>query len=128
MEGRNENARNNNTRHVTYLIFDGGKLDMKRTSQQNKSLHKYCELLAEALKDSGHDMRTLIKLPITPTKENVKENIVKEVMTAMFPDIESTADLSSKQMTELYETMNMATSQRLGISVRWPSIEELMRE
>ena len=98
---------------------------MRRTPTQNNCLHKYCELLAEELKDSGHDMRELIKLPITPTKENVKANIVKPVMAALFPEIESTADLTSKQMCELYETMNMATSERLGISVRWPSVEDM---
>jgi len=123
---RNENTRNTNPWRIPAFILNGSELDMRRTGQQNKALHKYCELLAQALSDSGLDMRTLVKLPITPTKENVKSELIHPVMKSLFPEIRSTADLSSKQMTELYEVMNMATSQRLGIAVRWPSIEELM--
>lgn len=93
----------------------------QRTVRQNRAFHKYCELLAKALADAGHeDMRTLIKVPIAPTKELVKYNMVHPVMKAMFPDIDSSADLSTIQMQELYEQMNVFTSERLGVSVEWP--------
>lgn len=95
-----------------------------RTSKQNRSLHKYAELLAEALRDAGYeDMRTVIKVPIRPTKENVKEEMIKPVMNAMFPEIDSTTKLTTKQMQDLYEQMNLFTSERLGVSVVWPSEE-----
>ena len=98
---------------------------MKRTDLQNKSLHVYCENLAEALDAAGLDMRELIKVPIKPTKENVKENMIRPVMKALYPEIESTTELSTVQMQELYEVMNLATAERLGISVPWPCEESL---
>lgn len=95
-----------------------------RTSKQNRSLHKYSELLAVALRDAGYeDMRTVIKVPIAPTKENVKEEMIKPVLNAMFPELESTTKLTTVQMQQLYEQMNLFTSERLGVSVEWPSSE-----
>lgn len=93
----------------------------QRTIKQNRAFYKYCELLANALTEAGHeDMRTVIKVPIAPTKELVKHNMVHPVMKAMFPDIDSSADLSTVQMQQLYEQMNLFTSERLGVSVEWP--------
>ena len=95
-----------------------------RTIRQNNSFHKYAELLAQALRDAGYeDMKTIIRVPITPTKENVKEEMLRPVMKAMFPEIDSSAKLTTVQMQQLYEQMNLFTSERLGVSVDWPSSE-----
>lgn len=99
---------------------------MQRTTQQNKALHLYLERLAEALGDAGYDMREVIKVPIKPTKENVKEEMLKPVMKALWPNKKSTTELSSAEIGELYEVMNAATAGRLGISVLWPSEDELI--
>lgn len=98
--------------------------DKARTIPQNRAFHLYCELLAKALAEAGHeDMRTVIKVPIAPTGELVKYNMVHPVMKAMFPQIKSTADLSTVEMMQLYEQMNLFTSERLGVSVDWPTHE-----
>ena len=94
-----------------------------RTGQQNRSLHKYLTWVAEALADSGQDMRKVVKLPIRPTTENVKENMFKPVMTAMFPDKTSTTQLSTVEMQQVYEVFNSAISERLGVGFDWPSEE-----
>jgi hypothetical protein len=101
---------------------------MQRTLSQNASLHKYLEIIAEQLADSGQDMRKLVKLPIRPTKENVKENMFKPVMNALYPDIESTTDLSTTQMQHVYEVFNVAMGERLGVSADWPSHESMLNE
>ena len=99
---------------------------MKRTTKQNASLHLYLEELAEVMDSAGLDMREVVKVPIKPTKENVKEEMLRPVMEALYPDIHSTTELDTKQIQELYEVMNRFTAERLGISVPWPSEEELM--
>ena len=99
---------------------------MKRTALQNNALHLYLQRLAEALDASGMDMREVIRIPIQPTKENVKENMLRPVMKAMYPDKNSTTELTTKETMALYEVMNRATAERLGISVPWPCKEELM--
>ncbi len=104
-----------------------GKRIRQRTPAQNKSLHKWFELLAEALDAGGYDMRTLIKIPIRPNKENVKTEIAHPVMVAQFPELIddkgdiSTASLSSAQCVELFEILNRAFGEKLGLHVPWPS-------
>lgn len=80
-------------------------------------------MLAEKLADAGIDMRKIIKVPITPTQENVKQTMIKPVMRALYPDIESTSELDTKQIQQVYEVLNRATAERLGISVEWPHDE-----
>jgi len=100
----------------------------QRTKTQNNSFHQYCEDLAVALREAGYeDMRTIVKVPISPTKENVKTEMCHKVMFAMFPEKESSADLSTVEMCQFYDQMNLFTSERLGVSVPWPSRDEIYK-
>ena len=101
---------------------------MQRTTTQNASLHKYFEIIAKQLADSGQDMRLLVKIPIIPTKENVKADLFKPFMTKHYPDIKSTTELDTKQMQFLYEVFNAALSERLGVGADWPSEESMYAE
>ena len=103
-------------------------MERHRTTKQNASLHKYAEILAEALEAGGFDMRTAIRVPIKPTKNNVKETIIKPVMEALYPDIDSTAKLTTNQIQEVYEVCNRATAMRFGITIEWPSYFEWNHE
>ena len=98
---------------------------MKRTTLQNRALHLYLTRLAEAMEECGMDMRTVVKVPIKPTQANVKEEMLKPVMNALWPDIHSTTELSTAQIGELYEVMNRFTAERLHISVPFPSEDEI---
>ncbi len=40
-------------------------------------------------------MKEIIKVPIKPTKENVKEEMLRPVMKALYPHIESTSELTT---------------------------------
>lgn len=101
---------------------DCGKL-MQRTSQQNRAMHKWFTLLSEALNDQGYDMRE-VKVDIPASPELVKEVIFKPVMQAYFPGVESTTELTTKQMTQVYEVLNRAFGEKMGIHVPWPSEDE----
>ena len=100
----------------------------QRTPKQNKSLHKYIANLAEAMDNAGLDMRETITVPIRPTPENVKDTMIRPVMSALWPEIKSTTELSTAQINELYENMNRFTAQRLGVSVEFPCDESLSYE
>ncbi|MCP5101199.1 MAG: hypothetical protein GY943_37110, partial [Chloroflexi bacterium] len=65
MEGRNENARNNNTLHVPYLVFDGGKLDMK----QSIILHDRFMIARAVMAIQGVEFDPLHEVVIRPHKE-----------------------------------------------------------
>ncbi len=98
---------------------------MNRTLQQNKSLHKYCSMLAEKLNDSGQDMRKTLKpeIDIPWSMETIKELMFKPIIKAMF-NVDSTTELDTKQISEAYEVLNRHTAQKLGVSVTWPHNEE----
>ncbi len=100
----------------------------KRTGLQNKSLHKYLTQIAQDLAEAGLDMREVVKLPINPTLENVKENLFHPVMTAMYPEISSTKDLDTKQMQAVYEVFNSAMGERLGVSRDWPCRDSMFSD
>jgi len=98
---------------------------MIRTPTQNRSLHKYFSLLAEALNDSGNDMRKTLKpeVEIPWGSDNIKEQLFKPIAKAMF-GTSSTTELSTKQISEVYETLNRHTASKLGVSVVWPHNED----
>ena len=99
---------------------------MNRTPLQNASLHLWMTQLADELNAAGFDVGdgVVIKLPVKFTQENIKENIVKVLMNAMYPEIESTTQLNTIQMQKLYRQADYAISQRTGVTVAWPSVEE----
>jgi len=98
----------------------GGK---KRTPQQNKCLHSYLGQIATELNEAGYDFKQVVKLPVTFTTDNMKEYLFKPVMSLMFPDIESTTDLTTKQLQEVYEVFNAAIADRFSVSGDWPNYE-----
>ena len=98
--------------------------DRKRTSLQNRSEHKYFQLLADALNESGQDMRHVLKesVDIPWTMQSVKDLLFRPVAVAMY-DVESTADLTTVQTQEVYNVLNRHTGQKLGVSIDWPCDE-----
>ena len=92
-----------------------------RTGQQNKALHKWFELMANDLDDAGYDVQEVCTLPIAWTKDNFKENIWKPVQKAMFPDITSTTELNTVQLTQVYEQINKIIGEKFGVSHNFPS-------
>ncbi len=92
--------------------------DMQRTGQQNKSLHKYCQMVADEMNAAGYDFKEVVRLPVSMTPELVKEYLFKRIMSTQYPDKESTTELSTTEIQTVYETMNAATAQLFKISMR----------
>lgn len=94
-----------------------------RTITQNAALHKYCELLAEALNDAGLDMRRVIKeeVDIPWNMQNVKEHLWRPIYTAVTHE-HSTTKADTSQYGEVYSVLSRHLSQKLeGLYVPWPS-------
>ena len=96
-----------------------------RTPKQNKSLHKYCAMVADEMNAAGYDFKTAITLPVTMTPELVKEYMFKRIMSVMYPDKESTTELDTVEIQKVYECMNAATGEKFGVSMDWPSLDSL---
>jgi len=103
---------------------------MNRTPQQRKAIEVYCRKLADALNNAGYTVndQVVLRLPVSWTQENIKELMFKQIMTALYPEKESTTQLDTDEVSEVYENLNLAVSERTGVSVAWPCEEELMQE
>lgn len=93
-----------------------------RTLSQNSACHLYFQLLADALNESGHDMRKTLKpeLELPWSSETVKEFLWRPIQKAML-NKESTTELSRTEVSEVYEVLARHLSQKLGVNVEFPS-------
>ncbi|NCB79660.1 MAG: hypothetical protein EOM41_06805 [Bacilli bacterium] len=96
-------------------------LDM-RTLQQNKALHKYFSLVAEALNDRQLTVKTIIKADIEWNPLSVKEMLWKPIQEAVLHK-KSTTELKRKEIDDVYDTINRALGEKFGIYVPFPTIE-----
>ncbi len=99
----------------------------QRSPQQQKALEVYCRGLADGLNAVGYDFTDgkVIRLPVAFTQENVKEYMFKKVMVSLFPDYDSTTQLSTIEIQQVYENLNLFTSEKFGVGLTWPTKEEL---
>ena len=98
--------------------------EKQRTAKQNNALHLYFQLIADALNNSGQDMRAILKdveIPWTP--ENVKDYLWRPIQKLQLGK-ESTTELKTEDIDKIFETLNrhLAT---FGIHEPFPSIETL---
>lgn len=98
----------------------------KRTKLQNKALHLYFSLLAEACSDAGYSLKKVLDnihldIPVTPV--SAKESIWKPIQKEMLGK-DSTTELDTTDITTIWEALNQALGSRLGIHVKFPSEEE----
>ena len=92
-----------------------------RTLTQNRCAHDYVTALAKEMADGGLDMRQVIKVPVTPTHDNVWADMWLPVLNGLYKPKTSTTELLTVEMQGLYEEMNRFTGERWGISLHWPS-------
>jgi len=98
---------------------------MKRTDQQNRALHKYCELLAEALNNAGLEMKTVLSaksVDVPWNKNTVKEVLWRPIQEAMTGK-ESTTEITTVEPSEIYHVLDRHMGEKFGIHVEWPSEE-----
>lgn len=98
-----------------------------RTLAQNRSLHKLFQMLASELNDAGLDQRKVLKetIDIPWTAEAIKEQIWRPVQEAQL-NKHSTTELTTVEIDQVFDTINRHLSERFGIHVAFPSIEEII--
>ena len=98
----------------------------QRTTQQNKALHKFFELVAETLNSAGLDMRKALRadIDIPWSKTSVKEFMWKPVQEALIGK-KSTKELTTKQVDEVYNVLNKYFGEKYGLRQAFPSIKQI---
>jgi hypothetical protein len=95
----------------------------RRTLTQNRALHLFFSLLADALNGAGLDMRKVLKpsVEIPWTGKSVKEFIWRPVQEVML-DEASTAKVSTTDYTPVYQTLARHFASKHGLRIPdWPS-------
>lgn len=100
---------------------------MKRTTQQNRALHKYFELLADTLNNAGLDVRAVLKpsVDIPWSKTMVKELLWKPVQK-IYLDKKSTTQLNTEDVNEIYRILDRHLADKFGVLVDFPSLDHDM--
>jgi len=98
---------------------------MRRTSQQNKALHQYFRLLAQAFNEAGLDMRLVLKpeVSISWTPKNIKDYLWRPFQIVL-TNKRSTTELGKlREIDLIYDNLNRHLSEKFGLSVPFPSSE-----
>lgn len=105
-------------------------MEKQRTPKQNRSEHKLFRLYADALNDAGMDMRKTLKpetwaeIDIPWTSETFKEHIWKVILKAQTGK-DSTTEMTTKEIDEVFETLNRHAGEKWHIHVDFPSKEDI---
>lgn len=102
------------------------KEDEKRTVVQNASLHLFFKQVSDEFIAGGIDLKMALKenFEIPVTEGIVKEVMWKQVQKAMLGK-DHTADLTKKELQEIYDLFNLWLGEKHHIHVPWPSEEEV---
>ena len=94
------------------------------TKKQRGALHVWCNLMAEALNDSGADMQKVLNrrnpVDIPWSMDRFKEFIYKPMLEAM-TGMKSTEQQKTVSPSEVYNVLAKHFSQHYGVHVPWPS-------
>ncbi len=107
----------NEHKHITIKTKTG----KQRTNLQNAALHKYCDMLASSLNESGFDMHMVLSsdVEVPWNKDLVKELIWRPVQKAQTQE-SSTTKAERADYSKVYDTINRYISGRFGVHVPWP--------
>jgi type VI protein secretion system component VasF len=93
-----------------------------KTRKQEKAYHKGFQEIANELIAHGIPLDVALKdLDVRPTKESIKD-IFRKIAGAKY-GIESTTELQSHQVDEVWEDMTKALSINTGVHFAFPSWE-----
>jgi len=98
----------------------------KRTNSQNKALHLLFTQMSDTFNTLGLDMKVILKQEwkIWWTPESCKSQLFKPVMKAMY-GIESTTELTTAQVSKVYEQIAKVIGEKHGVTIEFPSKEQL---
>jgi len=97
-----------------------------RTIKQNRSLHLFCDLLANELNMAGLDMKTVLKpeVDIPWTKTTVKEYIWRPIQIALTTK-QSTTEIDTTEPSVIWEVINRHIGEKFGVEIPpFPSEEQ----
>jgi len=104
--------------------------EKQRTLTQNRALHKYFEQVATEARTTGVTFSDFIRLrpkfEMQWSPERVKE-VWRGVQELMYGK-KSTAQLTSKEIDQVYDVVNKGLGEIMGFNIPFPSEDDLRKE
>ena len=99
----------------------------KRTDQQNKALHLFFELLAEALNDGGFTVQLVLKekMDLDWNPDLVKNLLWREAQKAILKKKSTTELEKQKDIDLVYDHLNRHLGEKFRVHIPFPSLEIL---
>lgn len=123
-----QDQKNEAIRELLNLPIDGShsveikKLPKTRTARQNRALHLYCGMVAEALNENDFTLQLVLEKSRAEIDWN--QDMVKRVIWCEVQGAITNNDKTSKAKTDhygvVYDHVNRFLSDKFGISVPWP--------
>ena len=103
-------------------------MNEQRTTQQNKALHKFYEILSDELNEKGLNVRAVLKptVEIRWTPDMIKEYIWRPIQKAQLGK-ESTTEMTTAEVDKVFATIQHHLGEKFGIELSFPSIESLIK-
>lgn len=103
------------------------KTDKQRTAAQNRAMHLMFTHLAQNLNEHGLDMRRTLKetVEIPWNAKTVKEYLWRPIQQAQLQK-DSTTELTTKEIDDVFGTLNRHLGEKFGLSSEFPSIETII--
>ena len=117
---------------LTYLIQKESTIDLtelsdKRSSLQNRSLHKFFVIISDELNELGMEFQYFgLKGEVLSTRYTtniVKNHFWRQIQKTLF-NIESTKDINTKQINEITDIIVKFFGEK-GVYVEFPNRESL---
>ena len=96
-----------------------------RTLTQNRAMHKYFQLLSDALNDAGFGVQAVLKpgINVSWSPTTVKELLWKTVLKA-YKMKDSTTKMSTTDIDRVYDIVNQHVGETTGVFIPWPEREK----
>lgn len=111
---------NNLTKNCIYEVDIKEK---KRSSQQNRALHKYCELIADELNKEKLVIQDVIKINTQWDMIRVKELIFKPVVKSLY-NKDSTTKLNQNELDMVIDTITYYLGEKGIVCPGFPTNED----
>ena len=100
--------------------------EQQRTSKQRNSLELYCKQLSSALVEAGISQAMFVQGLEHDTSPEFIKAVFRAIGKSKYGKM-STSLLTTKECSDVYEELNRQSSAK-GVSIQWPSLEELANQ
>lgn len=94
----------------------------KRTNQQNRSIHKYCEMIANTLNNEKMVIQDVIKINTSWDMLRAKELIFKAVVKHLY-NKDSTTKLNKDELDKVIDTITLYLGEKGVVAPAFPTSE-----